>query len=68
MSFHVAGIWRCGTYMLDPELMVELIRDMSNNNGRTTVTLDGFDQSRLNHLNLLVDAGQAEWIRKDRII
>lgn len=54
--------------MRDTELMVELLRDMSNNNGRTTVTLDGFDQRGLNHLDLLVDAGRAEWIRRGHTI
>lgn len=58
--------------MRDPELLVTLLRKMSvadDKSGRmfSSNTLDGRDPEERHHLELLIDAGQAEWI-SDHVI
>lgn len=53
--------------MRDPDLMLSLLREMANDSlGRIdasmTFDMDEDEQRRVHHVELLVDAGHAEWM------
>ena len=59
--------------MRDPELMVALLEEMCKNDmGRLlipmTMGMDEHRQQRRHHVELLVDAGHAEWVNDKRSV
>ena len=52
--------------MRKPELMLELLEVMSKDESGRLHILPRFDQERHHHIELLVDAGHAEWLGEKR--
>ena len=55
-----------GAAMRKPELMLELLEEMSKDESGRLHILRRFDRERHHHVELLVDAGHAEWLAEEQ--